>query len=385
MPALHKALAKSAAQHALRRRTAIQGRAPACVQMKGEHYTDYTSNDYLNLSTHPEVIDAFIQAAKRYGTSSGSAPHISGYSDYHEAFEVAYATWQQRDAALFFNSGYHANLAVYTVFGSRQHKVFSDKHAHASILDGIQLSRAKHLRFHHHDLSHLSQLLNEHQNAPAIITTESVFSMDGSISNLPALHALAHQHGALLCVDDAHGVGVLGELGRGALSAAKLSQNDVPCLIQPLGKAMGGMGAMVSGDATHIEALQQYARSYRYSTALPASIAAAGLAALKVLQTEPERQARLQKNIAHFNAAVKERKLTLLSDDNTAIRSILIGSNEATLRLQNQLQARGHLVAAIRPPTVPLNTGRLRISLCALHTSAGITQLLDDLVSCLPE
>ncbi|HEU5281620.1 MAG TPA: 8-amino-7-oxononanoate synthase [Gammaproteobacteria bacterium] len=383
MLALHKALKLTGAQHALRHRTAIESRAEGRVCMHGKIYSDYTSNDYLNLSTHRDVIHAFIEAAKQYGTSSGSAPHISGYSHYHEILEHEYAQWQQRDRALFFNSGYHANLAVYSVLASRQHLIFSDKHAHASILDGVQLSRAKHLRYQHQDLSHLSTLLNQHTNKPKLITTESVFSMDGSITDLQTLAKLVKQHQALLCVDDAHGVGVLGELSRGAVSAAKLNQNDVPCLIQPLGKAMGGMGAMVSGEARLIEALQQYARTYRYSTALPASMAAALLAALKVIKTEPERQQQLQTNIQHFNIEANKRGLTLLCHDNTAIRSILTGSNEATLKIQTQLQERGHFVAAIRPPTVPANTARLRISLCAKHTPADITQLLDDLVLCL--
>lgn len=383
MLALHNALHLSAEKHTLRNRTVIQHRASGCVQHNHEHYVDYTSNDYLNLSTHPAVINAFIEAAKHYGTSSGSAPQVSGYNEYTHAFELSYAKWQQRDRALFFNSGYHANLAVYTVLASRQHLIFSDKHAHASILDGIQLSRAKHKRYRHQDLSHLANLLQENKNTPAIITTESVFSMDGSITNLPALAKLATEHNALLCVDDAHGVGVLGEGGRGALAALQLTQSDIPCLIQPLGKAFGGMGAMVSGDAVLIEALQQYARSYRYSTALPASIPAAGLAALNIMQHEPERQTRLHTNILHFNAEAEKRGLTLLCKDETAIRTLLTGSNEATLALQQKLQARGHFVAAIRPPTVPENTARLRISLCALHTEAAITQLLDDLVLCL--
>lgn len=382
---LHKSLTASAAALSLRHRTAIQGRADAHIMIQSERYHDFTSNDYLNLSTHPDVINAFIKATVHHGTSSGSAPQISGYSDLHQAFEVEFAAWQQRDRALFFNSGYHANLAIYSVLASRHHTIFSDKHAHASILDGIQLSRAKHKRYRHQDLSHLQHLLEETKASPGIITTESVFSMDGSITNLRTISALAREHQALLCIDDAHGLGVLGELGRGGLSAAKCDQTYVPLLIQPLGKAMGGMGAMVSGDASLIESLQQYARSYRYSTALPASIAAAGLAALRVLQSKPDKQTRLQANIQYFNVKAKERKLNLLSDDNTAIRSILIGSNEATLRLQHQLQKRGHWVAAIRPPTVPTNTGRLRISLCADHSPSAITQLLDDLVSCLQE
>lgn len=383
MLALHNALEGTAKAHALRHRTAVESRANGCVQKNGEPYVDYTSNDYLNLSTHPEVIHAFIEAAKQYGTSSGSAPQVSGYSQHHERLEHEYAQWQQRDRALFFNSGYHANLAIYSVFTSRQHLIFSDKHAHASILDGIQLSRAKHMRYQHQDLSHLSALLTQHTNKPKLITTETVFSMDGSITNLPLLAQLAKQHQALLCVDDAHGVGVLGECGRGAIAAANLTQEDIPCLVQPLGKAMGGMGAMVSGEATLIEALQQYARTYRYSTALPASMPAALLAALRIIKTEPERQQQLQNNIKHFNTEAEKRGLIPLCDDNTPIRSIFVGSNETTLKIQTQLQERGHFVAAIRPPTVPMNTARLRISLCAKHTASNITQLLDDLVLCL--
>lgn len=373
MNALNNALNLARAKHAFRVRQTTHARGHGRAEQAGLGLVDFTNNDYLNLSTHPAVVAAFIEAAHHYGASSGSSPQLSGTSEHHEALELEFAAWLSRKRALFFNSGYHANLAVYTVLASRNSVIFSDKHVHASTLDGIQLSRAKHVRFQHHDLHHLDELLTHTPAAHRIITTESVFSMDGSITDVAAIAELAHKHDAILCVDDAHGLGVL--------SNPRVRFEAVPCLIQPLGKALGGMGAIVSGDDDLIEALQQFSRSYRYSTALPASIPAALRAALHALQTEPKPLADLQRNIQHFNTSAKQRGLTVMCNDETPIRTILTGSNENTLHLQQILREAGYWVAAIRPPTVPAGTSRLRFSLCSEHTLDDITHCLDVLAS----
>lgn len=371
MRPLNDVLNSIQADHRWRARQAISGRHSGKVKLGNTPLVDFTNNDYLNLSTHESVVAAFVQAAQDYGTSSGSSPQLSGYSEHHEALESEFAAWLARDRALFFNSGYHANLAVYSTLASRHSVIFSDKHVHASTLDGIQLSRAKHLRYHHQDFRHLETLLTKHRSDERLISTESVFSMDGSITDIATLSALASAYDALLCVDDAHGLGVL--------SQPHQRFSKVGCLIQPLGKALGGMGAMVSGENDLIETLHQHSRSYRYSTALPASIPAALRSALHVLQAEPERLKRLENNIRHFNALAKRYALPVMCDDETPIRTLLIGDNETTLRLQLALREKGYWVAAIRPPTVPAGTARLRFSLCSEHTFDELTHCLTTL------
>lgn len=364
---------------ALRVRTPVHHYHNTQMSDASGNYTDFTNNDYLNLSTHPALIEAYTQAACEFGVGSRSSPHISGYSHYHETFEKNFALWQGREKALFFNSGYHANIGIYPALAHRNTVILSDKLVHASILDGILLSRAKHVRYRHHDLDHLCFYLEKYKGASTIIVTESLFSMEGDITPVQQLCELAYNYKALLCVDDAHGLGVLGNTGKGICEHFNLSKNDVPLLIQPLGKAMGGMGAMTSGSATLIECIEQQARSYRYSTALPASHAAAGIAAVLLLEQSVAPLTQLKANIAHFNFTAKTLSLNLINDELSPIRCILTKTNEKTLSVQAALKERGHFVAAIRPPTVPANAARLRLSLSASHTTQQISRLLNDL------
>lgn len=375
---------KLAASQALRVRMPVHGYDHAILLDGTTQFIDYTSNDYLHFSKHPDLIQAFTQAAMELGVGSRSSPHISGYSHYHHRFENEFAHWQNREAALYFNSGYHANIGVYPALANRNTLILSDKLVHTSMLDGILLSRAKHHRYHHHDLDHLTFLLKKFSGTSIIIVTESIFSMEGDITPLDQLASLAKNFNALLCVDDAHGIGVMGKTGKGLCDYFNLNANEVPCLIQPLGKAMGGMGAMISGSSQLIHGIEQQARSYRYSTALPASHAAAGIAALHLIQHAPASLLNLKNNILHFNQTAKQLSLTLLNDDPTPIRCILTKNNNDTLNIQAELKKRGHLVAGIRPPTVPANKARLRISLTASHTPEQITQLLMELREVMP-
>jgi 8-amino-7-oxononanoate synthase len=328
----------------------------------------FCSNDYLGMATHPSVIRAYTQGAEKYGVGSGSAALISGYSKPHQLLEETFANMLNRDRALLFNSGYHANLGVITTFANKSSTIIADKHCHASIIDGIILSRAKHKRYHHNDYAHAETLLASTNTNNTLLITESVFSMSGGVTNLSLLSKLAAQYNANLIVDDAHGFGILSH---------PLSQQDVPCLMIPFGKSLGSMGAIVSGSHDTIETLLQGARSYRYSTALPPATCCATLEALTILAQEPWRRIKLQQLSAFFINEARSRHLILAAYDETPIKSILIGTNTATVSIQEKLMQDGFYVSCIRPPTVPVNSARIRISLNCFHTEEQITALLD--------
>lgn len=362
-----------------RQRQIIESFKNAHIALNKVILCNFSSNDYLNLSQHSDVKRTFAKAANDYGLGSGSSALVSGYHQSHQALEEAFADFLGRDKALLFNSGYHANLAVFQVLANRHDCIFSDKYCHASLLDGIQLSRAKHIRFAHNNIRQAQNCLDQYPDQKKILVTESIFSMEGNLTDLSNFANLCKKNQTFFCVDDAHGFGVLGTQGRGACEHFNLSQQVVPCLIQPLGKAMGSMGAIVSGSHDLIEAFIQYARSYRYSTALPPAVASAGLVALQVLKNEPWRRIALHQNIVLFNELAKKYQLPLCSWDLTPIRAILVGDNIKTLQLQKLLHERGHFVACIRPSTVPENTARLRISLCSEHRPENIRRLMEDL------
>lgn len=369
------------AKSEIRQREAVLSYRDNCLTHAGCDYVDYTSNDYLNLSQHPALIKAFVDAAHEFGVGSRGSPHLSGYSSYHQTFEKNFARWQGRETALLFNSGYHANVGLYAALADRNTVIFSDKLCHASILDGILLSRAKHVRYHHQDLEHLQYLIKKFAPQKSLIVTESVFSMEGDISPVPTLCEIAKKAGALLCIDDAHGVGVLGKTGKGVCEYFSLTPEDVDCLIQPLGKAFGSFGAMVSGKASLMHDIEQLAKSYRYSTHIPASLPACGLAALPLIHAGNQLNT-LAENILFFNTVAKEKNIQLINDALTPIRCVITHSNENTMAVQAKLKSRGHLVSGIRTPTVPKNKARLRISLTSLHTKAQIQQFLTDLSEC---
>jgi 8-amino-7-oxononanoate synthase len=343
--------------------------------------TRFNTNDYLGLATHPKVIAAFQQAASEYGLGSGASPIVSGYSPLHHALEEAFSAFLKRDRAILFNSGYHANLGVITTFANRHTTLIADKYVHASLIDGIILSRAKHQRYQHHDLAHADQLLSQIQNQMTLFVTESVFSITGHLTDIERCAALAKKHQARLIVDDAHGIGILGQQGSGITNQNAALNQAITCLITPLGKAMGSLGAIVSGKHEVIEEIIQSARSYWYSTALPPAICAGTLASLNVLQTESWRQEKLQALIRHFNQTATERALPLITDDPTPIRSVVIGDNTLALTLQSKLHHLGYDVACIRPPTIPLHQACLRCSLTVHHEEEDITRLLDHLVT----
>lgn len=362
-------------ENLLRQRQLFNNRNHLIIQGKIHKAINFASNDYLALARHPKVNRAFLQAAQHYGLGSGSSPLVAGFFHAQRQLEEEMASFLNRESSLLFNSGYQANLGIISALGDRHTSIIADKLCHASLLDGIQLSRAKHYRYQHQNIQQAKFYL-EKITTKKILLTESIFSMEGDITPLHDLLCLAQSYNATFIVDDAHGFGILGGKGSGCSEYFALKQNDIDCLVIPLGKALGGFGAIVSGTKNMIDYLLQFSRSYRYSTALPPAVAAAALTSLKLLMKENWRREKLKSLINYFNRVAISHNLSLISKDLTPIKSILVGTNTLTLKLQNALLHQGFLVSAIRPPTVPKNTARLRISLNCNHREKQIDRLL---------
>lgn len=367
--------ALEAAQQRRRRRTIDSGPKPAeptrlCIE--GRELLNFSGNDYLGLRTHPALIAAAQAAMGRFGFGAGAAHLITGHSREHHALEEELADFTGRERALLFSTGYMANLGVIAALAGRHDTVLADRLNHASLVDGVQLAGARLKRYAHADSAAVGRALH---GGARLIVTDGVFSMDGDVAPLPQLAALAQQHGAWLIVDDAHGLGVLGTHGRGSLEEAGLDAQQVPLLVGTLGKAFGTFGAFVAGDAVLIEYLLQRARTYIYTTAVPAAVAAATRAALHLVRTEPWRRERLRALIQRFRTAAAAHGLPLLPSA-TPIQPLLQGDSAQALRTAAQLEERGFVVSAIRPPTVPRGTARLRITLSSAHSDQDIDALV---------
>ena len=343
----------------------------------GKPVINFCSNDYLGLANHPDVINAFKSAVDKYGVGSGSAHLICGHSSAHHQLEEELAAFTGRGRALLFSTGYMANMGAISALVGRGDTVLEDRLNHASLLDGGLLSGAKFKRYAHVDTDRLSDLLGT-ATGNKLIVTDGVFSMDGDIAPLNALSTVAKQHGAWLIVDDAHGFGVLGANGGGVTEAAGLSQDEVQVLVGTLGKAFGTFGAFVAGSEELIETLINTARTYIYTTALPASVAEATRASLKILRTESWRREKLKALIARFRAGAAQLDLPLMPSS-SPIQPVLVGLSEKASIASQYLFEHGFLVSAIRPPTVPTNAARLRVTFSALHEEAHVDQLLEAL------
>lgn len=361
----------------LRKRQCIEEKNHNHIVIDGKALINFSSNDYLSISSDDKIKTALKEGAEKFGLGSSASALICGYHSPHQALEEKFAAFLKRERALLFSSGYLANLAVMNTLGTKNSAVFSDKLCHASLLDAISLSRAKHYRYQHNNPEHLKFRLTQNNLSEKYILTESIFSMEGDIAKIIPLAAIAEKSNATLIVDDAHGVGVLGATGGGICEAYDLTSQQVPVLVTPLGKALGSMGAMVSGSEDLIESLIQFARAYIYTTALPPAIAYATSVALDMVQHENWRREKLQHLIAYFLETARERQLPIQSDDMTPIKCLMIGENKKALALQEMLKQNGFWVYAVRPPTVPENTARLRISVNCSHTEKQIMQLLD--------
>lgn len=368
-------------QSLYRGRRVMDGPQGVMLTVDGRQVVNFCSNDYLGLANHPEVVAAFKRAVDRYGVGSGSAHLICGHGTAHHALEEELAAFTGRERALLFSTGYMANMGVVSALLGRRDDVLEDRLNHASLLDGGLLSRARLQRYHHADADDLQGKLSACQ-AKALIVSDGVFSMDGDLAPLPKLAELAGRHQAGLLVDDAHGFGVMGACGGGIAEHFGLSQQDVPILMGTLGKAFGTFGAFVAGSEDLIEMLIQKARTYVFTTALPPAVAEASRVSLKLLQAESWRRDKLQNLITRFRNAAGQLGLQLMHSP-SAIQPILIGDNQRALAAAKSLMEQGYWVSAIRPPTVPAGTARLRITFSADHAESQVDGLLDALVKAL--
>jgi 8-amino-7-oxononanoate synthase len=343
------------------------------VRVDGREAANFSSNDYLGLANHPRLRAAAHAAIDAHGVGAGASPLVSGHTTAHEEAERRFARFAGLPRALLFPSGYAANLGVLAALCDRHAEVFGDRLNHACLHDGAILSRATYTRVRHLDLDGLAAALAASRAAVKLVATDAVFSMDGDIAPLPRMVELADAHDAWLLADDAHGIGVLGATGRGSLEHFALASPRI-LYMATLGKALGGYGAFVAGAEEVIEWLLQRSRTLIYSTALPPVAAAAASAAMDVIDEEPGRVARLRARIAQFRAAAAAAGLHLMPSE-TAIQPLVVGDPAAAMAAHARLLERGFLVPAIRPPTVPEGTARLRISLCADHSQADVEAL----------
>ena len=372
-----EALAALEGAHRRRTRRVLESPQGPRVREGGEDLVNFASNDYLGLANDPRLRTAAYQAIDEYGVGSGASPLVVGHMRVHEEAEKRFAGFVGLPRALLFASGYAANLGILTALGERDADIFGDRLNHACLNDGAILSRARFTRYPHLDLAALEQRLSASSASVRIVATDAVFSMDGDLAPLAEMAQLCERHDAWLVVDDAHGIGVLGERGRGALDHFKLRSPRI-VYMATLGKALGGYGAFVAGDATVVDWLVQRARTYIYSTALPPMAAAVASAAIGILAEDPAPVERLRARIREFRAACEAERLAL-GESASAIQPLLIGPDERTLEIAAQLRGQGYLVAAIRPPTVPEGTARLRISLSAAHEREQVEGLAEAL------
>lgn len=373
------ALAARRAQDLYRSRATLDGPQGVEVDIAGERLLAFCSNDYLGLANHADVRAAFIAGVERFGVGAGAAHLLSGHSAAHRALEEELAAFFGAERALVFSTGYMANLGIVAALAARHMTIFEDRLNHASLLDAARQGGARQdgtrvRRYAHADTAHLAHRLAA-ASGDKFIVSDGVFSMDGDLAPLPALLALARQHDALLLIDDAHGVGVLGAHGRGSFEHWHTPLGLPAILMGTLGKAFGTFGAFVVGESVLIETLIQAARTYIYTTALPPALAEATRASLRCVQNEAWRRDTLRAHIAYLRAQAADRGLTLLPSE-SPIQALVLGSAARAVAASAHLRKRGLWVPAIRPPTVPAGSARLRISLSAAHTRAHIDRLL---------
>ena len=374
-------------QHLIRQRRLVETPHAPAMTVDGRAMLAFCSNDYLGLAADPRVVEAMREGAQRYGVGSGASHLISGHSAAHAALEERLAAFLSpcmpflpSARALYFSTGYMANLAVLSALAAKDAEIFSEELNHASLIDGARLARSTLRVYPHKDLEQLEALLRQSTAKDRLVVTDSVFSMDGDIAPLHELLALCERHGAWLVVDDAHGFGVLGEHGRGVLEQLALSSPQL-VYIGTLGKAAGVAGAFVAAHATVVEWLVQRARPYIYTTAAPPAVAHALLKSMDIIDSDEGRQrrAQLKQLIGRLRERLALKRWSLLPSQ-TPIQPVIIGDNAQTMATGAALLARGSWVGAIRPPTVPPGTSRLRITLSAAHTLAQVDALADALI-----
>jgi len=372
-------LAEREADGLRRSRRLLESPQRARVTVDGREYLAFCSNDYLGLAADPRLSVAANEGIARYGVGGGASHLILGHSTAHHELEEALARFVRQPRALLFSTGYMANMGVVSALTGRGDAIFADRLNHASLNDAALVSRAAFKRYAHNDLDALERLLKTTPARRRLVVTDAVFSMDGDIAPVAALLELCERHDAYLFIDDAHGFGVLGEAGRGTLAHFNMASDRI-IYMATLGKAAGVAGAFVAGDETLIETLIQNARTYIYTTATPPLLAHVLLTSLQIIAAEEWRRERLRALIAQLREGLAAAPWTLMSSD-TPIQPLLVGGNDEALALSASLAAAGLLVPAIRPPTVPQGTARLRISLSADHEAADVARLVEALVA----
>jgi len=373
---IQQSLQQRQLQHLYRSRRIVDGAQGTRIIVNGKSCLSFCSNDYLGLANHPDVIRALIDNAQHNGVGSGAAHLISGHNRTHHDLELELADFVQRPRALLFSTGYMANQGAIQALLGKSDAVFEDRLNHASLIDAGLHSGARFRRYPHCDVTALQNLLINSSADKKLVVTDGVFSMDGDIAPLDKLVAAAQSQNAWLMVDDAHGLGVLGEQGRGSLEHFQLTTQQVPVLMGTLGKAFGSFGAFVAGNEDLIEFLIQEARTYIYTTALPPAIAEATRTSLRIARQDHWRRQQLSDLIRRFRQGAQQLNLKLL-ESTTPIQGLLLGDNNSAMTVANKLYDKGILVSAIRPPTVPVNSARLRITFSAQHQQQDIDQLLD--------
>jgi 8-amino-7-oxononanoate synthase len=358
----------------IRRRRQIEGPQGPHLRVDGATYLAFCSNDYLGLAAHPALADAVRRTLEQFGVGAGASSHLCGHTSLHEELEQRLARFVGLPRALHFSTGYMANLGVLPSLAGPGDVIFSDRLNHASLIDGARLSRADVIVYPHRDFEALDLLMYKSAQRSKLVVTDAVFSMDGDLAPLPQLLSLCERHDAWLVVDDAHGFGVLGQSGAGALSHWAVNSQRI-VYIGTLGKAAGVFGAFAAGDSDVIEWILQRARTYMFTTASPPILAGALLAALELIESESWRRSHLTTLIGQTVSGLAGLRWPLLPSS-TAIQPLIIGDNSEALSLMETLRRDGLWVPAIRPPTVPTGTARLRISLSAAHTEHDVDRLL---------
>jgi 8-amino-7-oxononanoate synthase len=356
-----------------RKRRVIDSPQGTRVRVDGRELLNFSSNDYLGLASDPRLVDAVRRSLGEYGVGTGASPLVSGHMRVHEEAEERFAAFCGLPRAILFGSGYAANIGILTVLAGPDAEVFGDRLNHACLHDGARLSRASYIRYPHLDMEALERGLAASRAAVRIVATDTVFSMDGDVAPVPRLVELCERHDAWLVLDDAHGVGVLGERGRGSLEHFGVASPRI-VYMATLGKALGGYGAFAAGSDEAIEWLLQRARTYIFSTALPPMMAAAASAALAIVSSDASLVARLRERVAQFRRACEAFGVPV-APSGTAIQPVVVGEAARAVEVSAGLADRGFLVPAIRPPTVPKGTSRLRVSLCAAHTREEVERL----------
>lgn len=360
---------------AWRERSCLEKSSGRELHFQGKSYLNFSSNDYLGLSQHPEIIRAWQQGAQEYGVGSGGSGHITGFTHAHHQAEQKLADWLGYPRAILFISGFAANHALITALMTAEDRILADKLSHASLLEGAMHSQAQLRRFSHNSVDSLEKLISKPHTSKTLVVTEGVFSMDGDSAPLDELQTLAHAHNAWLMVDDAHGLGIWGKQGRGSCDEYGIKPD---ILVATFGKAVGVSGAAVLCDERTADFLIQAARHLIYSTSMPPAQAVAISAAVGEIQQADEQRAQLQRNIHYFKRQLNLPDMHLV-DSNTAIQPLIVGDNEKSLQLSQFLREKGIWIQAIRPPTVPPGSARLRMTLSAAHQQDDIDKLLEAL------